>query len=58
MSTGEFPLMGIVYPDRIEQMKANGEPVDWVRTVDPILVNLGVVVIAAKAPHPNAAKLL
>ena len=57
MSTGEFPLMGIVYPDRIEQMKANGEPVDWVRTADPILVNLGLVVIAAKAPHPNAAKL-
>lgn len=57
MSTGEFPLMGIVYPDRIEQMKASGEPVDWVRTADPILVNLGLVVIAAKAPHPNAAKL-
>jgi iron(III) transport system substrate-binding protein len=57
MSTGEFPVMGIVYPDRIEQMKANGEPVDWVRSADPILVNLGLVVIAAKAPHPNAAKL-
>lgn len=57
MSTGEFPVMAIVYPDRIEQMKTNGEPVDWVRSADPILVNLGLVVIAAKAPHPNAAKL-
>ena len=57
MSTGEFPIMAIVYPDRIEQMKANGEPLDWVRTADPILVNLGLLVIAAKAPHPNAAKL-
>jgi iron(III) transport system substrate-binding protein len=57
MSAGEFPLMTIVYPDRIEQMKANGEPVDWVRTADPILVNLGLLVIAAKAPNPNAAKL-
>lgn len=57
MSTGEFSLMGIVYPDRIEQMKAKGEPVDWVRSADPILVNLGLVVIASKAPHPNAAKL-
>jgi hypothetical protein len=56
MSTGEFPLMAIVYPDRIEQMKSNGEPVDWVRTTDPILVNLGLLVIAAKAPNPNAAK--
>jgi len=57
MSTGEFPLMAIVYPDRIEQMKTNGEPVDWVRSADPILVNLGLLVIAAKAPHPNSAKL-
>ena len=57
MSTGEFPVMAIVYPDRIEQMKTNGEPVDWVRSADPILVNLGLVVIAAKAAHPTAAKL-
>ena len=57
MSVGEFPIIVVVYPDRIEQMKAKGQPVDWVKTTDPILVNLAPVGIAAKAPHPNAAKL-
>jgi iron(III) transport system substrate-binding protein len=57
MSAGEFPIIVVVYPDRIEQMKAKGQPVDWVKTTDPILVNLAPVGIAAKAPHPNAAKL-
>jgi hypothetical protein len=45
--------MTIVYPDRIERMNANGEPVAWVRSADPILVNLGLLVIAAKAPNPT-----
>jgi iron(III) transport system substrate-binding protein len=57
MSAGEFSIIVVVYPDRIEQMKAKGQPVDWVKTTDPILVNLAPVGIAAKAPHPNAAKL-
>jgi iron(III) transport system substrate-binding protein len=57
MSVGEFPIIVVVYPDRIEQMKAKGQPVDWVKTADPVLVNLAPVGIAAKAPHPNAAKL-
>jgi iron(III) transport system substrate-binding protein len=57
MSTGEFPVVVVVYPDRIEQMKKKGQPVEWVKTTDPILVNLAPVGVAAKAPHPNAAKL-
>ena len=57
MSVGEFPIIVVVYPDRIEQMKAKGQQVDWVKTTDPVLVNLAPVGIAAKAPHPNAAKL-
>jgi len=57
MSVGEFPVAVVVYPDRIEQMKAKGQPVEWVNTTDPILVNLAPVGIATKAPHPNAAKL-
>jgi ABC-type Fe3+ transport system substrate-binding protein len=58
MSVGEFPVAVVVYPDQIEQMKLKGQPVEWVKTTDPILVNLAPVSIAAKAPHPNAAKLL
>ncbi len=57
MSTGEFVITVVVYPDQIENMKKQGQPVDWVKTADPILVNLAPVGIAAKAPHPNAAAL-
>jgi iron(III) transport system substrate-binding protein len=58
MSVGEFPVAVVIYPDQIEQMKLKGQPVEWVKTTDPILVNLAPVAVAAKAPHPNAAKLL
>ena len=57
MSVGEFPVAVVVYPDQIEQMKLKGQPVDWVKSTDPILVNLAPVSVAAKSPHPNAAKL-
>ena len=57
MSVGEFPVAVVVYPDHIEQMKAKGQAVEWVKTSEPILVNLAPIGIAAKAPQPNAAKL-
>lgn len=57
MSVGEFHAVVVVYPDQMEQMKAKGQPVEWVKTTDPILVNLAPVGVAAKAPHPNAGKL-
>ena len=57
MAAGEFPL-GIVYAHRIESMKKAGAPVEWVKTADPIFVTLSPVAVAAKARHPNAAKLL
>lgn len=57
VSAGEIPVAVVVYPDQIEQMKAKGQQVEWVKTSDPILVNLAPVGVAAKAPHANAAKL-
>jgi iron(III) transport system substrate-binding protein len=57
MSAGEFPTAVVVYPDHIEQMKNKGQPVEWVKSTDPMLVNLAPVAVAAKAPQPNAAKL-
>lgn len=57
LSLGEFPVVVVVYPDHIEQMKAKGQTVEWVKTSDPILVNLAPVAVAAKAPQPNGAKL-
>jgi iron(III) transport system substrate-binding protein len=57
MAAGEFPL-GIVYAHRIESMKKAGAPMEWVKTADPVFVTLSPVAVAAKARHPNAAKLL
>ena len=54
---GEFPL-GIVYAHRAESMKKAGAPIELVKTSDPVFVALSPAGVAAKAPHPNAAKLL
>jgi len=57
ITAGEFPI-GIVYAHRIESMKKAGAPIDWVKTVNPVFVALSPAGLAAKAPHPNAGKLL
>jgi iron(III) transport system substrate-binding protein len=56
MSAGEFPV-AIVYAHRIEQMKKEGAPVEWVNTLNPVVVSTNGIAISAKAPHPNTAKL-
>ena len=56
MAAGEFP-MAMVLAHRIEKMKEQGAPVEWVTTLDPVTVSLHPIGIAAKAPHSNAAKL-
>jgi iron(III) transport system substrate-binding protein len=56
MAAGEFP-MGMVLAHRIERMKEQGAPVDWVTTLDPVTVSLHPIGVSSKAPHPNAAKL-
>jgi iron(III) transport system substrate-binding protein len=53
---GEFPL-GWVYSFRIETMKQEGAPIEWIDTFNPIVVELGGVGLSAKAKNPNAAKL-
>jgi iron(III) transport system substrate-binding protein len=54
---GDFPL-AIVHAAEMEEAKKAGAPVDWVRTLDPIVTSPSQVAISAKAPHPNAARLL
>lgn len=56
MAAGEFP-MGMVLAHRIEKMKEQGAPVEWVTTLDPITVSLHPIGVAAKAPHPYAGML-
>ena len=56
MAAGEFSV-AMVLAHRIEKMKEQGAPVAWVTTLDPVTVSLHPIGIAAKASHPNAAKL-
>lgn len=56
MAAGEFSV-AMVLAHRIEKMKEQGAPVAWVTTLDPVTVSLHPIGLAAKAPHPNAAKL-
>jgi iron(III) transport system substrate-binding protein len=56
MAAGEFPL-SIVYAHRTEAMKQKGAPVDWVSTVNPIVVTLNSAGLSPKPAHPNVARL-
>ena len=56
MAAGEFH-MGMALAHRIERMKEQGAPVEWVTTLDPITVSLHPIGVATKAPHASSAKL-
>ena len=53
---GEFP-MSIAYGNRIEEIKMQGGPMDWVDSMDPIVTSPSVISLSARAPHPNGARL-
>ena len=54
---GEYPL-GFVYAHRVELLKSQRAPIEWVSTMNPIVTTGGPLALAAKAEHPNAGKLL
>jgi iron(III) transport system substrate-binding protein len=56
MAAGEFDV-ALTFSEAIERMKRKGAPVEWVKSLDPIVVSLHPVAIAAGAPHPTAARL-
>ena len=53
---GDFPL-ALVHATEIDKERQDGAPVDWVKTLDPVITSPSQVAIAAKAPHPAAARL-
>jgi len=53
---GEFPL-ALIHAAEVEKEKQDGAPVDWVKMLDPVVTSPSQVAIAAKAPHPAAARL-
>jgi len=57
VAAGEFKGALSGYSQTFEVMKPAGAPVDWVY-LNPVFANIHPTGIAAKAPHPNAARLL
>ncbi|HEY7165741.1 MAG TPA: extracellular solute-binding protein [Candidatus Binatia bacterium] len=55
-AAGEFPLV-LAYANIIQYPMEKGAPLDWV-PLEPVIVSVNTVMLGAKAPHPNAAKLL
>jgi len=54
-AAGEYPLI-IAYNQTIQRMTSRGAPIDWV-ALEPAVTQVNPVMIGAKAPHPNAARL-
>jgi iron(III) transport system substrate-binding protein len=52
---GEYPLI-IAYNQTIQRMTSRGAPIDWL-PLEPAITQVNPVMLAAKAPHPNAARL-
>ena len=52
---GEYPLI-IAYAPTIQRETSLGHPMDWV-PLEPVPVQVNPLMLAAKAPHPNAGKL-
>jgi iron(III) transport system substrate-binding protein len=56
LAAGEFPV-AIVYSYSIDSMKHDGAPVEWIKTLDPVVAQGGFIALGAKAGHTNSAKL-
>jgi len=56
VAAGEFKGALTGYSQTFEVLKPAGAPVDWVY-LNPVFANIHPTGIAAKAPHPNAARL-
>lgn len=57
VTAGEYAIALNNYLNQAERSKRLGGPTDWI-PVEPVVVQLGKIVTAKNAPHPNAAKLL
>ena len=57
VAAGEHKGSVSVYSQSYEILKQNGAPVEWI-ALDPVYASIHPTGINAKAPHPNAARLL
>ena len=58
VGAGELPVAFSVNANNVENVKESGSPVDWVRVEDPLYAEPHPAAVMARAPHPNAARLL
>ena len=58
VGAGELPIAFSVNANNVENVKEKGSPVDWVRVEDPLYAEPHPAGVMARAPHPNAARLL
>jgi iron(III) transport system substrate-binding protein len=58
VGAGELPIAFSVNANNVENVKESGSPVDWVRIDDPLYGEPHPAAVMAKAPHPNAARLV
>ncbi len=56
VAAGEYKVGVVLYTPRMESMKATGAPIEWVRA-NPVIAYHYALGVAAKGPHPNAARL-
>ncbi|HWP56957.1 MAG TPA: extracellular solute-binding protein [Candidatus Acidoferrales bacterium] len=57
LAAGEFKIIHSTTLHSIIDIKERGGPVEWVRMKEPLLAIPSLISLAARAPHPNAAKL-
>jgi iron(III) transport system substrate-binding protein len=57
MIAGEFDI-ALSFAHSIEELKEKRAPVEWVKTLKPIVVDIQAVALASNIGHPSAAKLL
>ena len=58
ITAGEFAVALTQYVNQPERSKRQGGPTDWVAIEPVTVITAGKAGIDAKAPHPNAAKLM
>jgi iron(III) transport system substrate-binding protein len=56
LAAGEFGMLINTRPDNMVDLKNKGAPTEWAAP-NPTTVNILPVGVAARAPHPNAARL-
>jgi iron(III) transport system substrate-binding protein len=57
-AAGEIPIVIVNYLDAVEQVKAKGAAIEWIRFESfPIITAINAIGVVSTAPHLNAAKL-